>query len=192
MGRILVLLYGLGSYTLFLGVFVYLVAFLCGVGVPKTIDSGEPGSMAQALLVNIGLLVLFGVQHSVMPRPGFKRWITQWLPPSVERSTYVLTTSLTLLAIFVCWQPMQGMLWQVQSPGLATALWVGNALGWVLVLISTFLTDHFDLFGLRQVWLNFMRRTYSPVPFREILLYRWMRHPMMTGLFIAFWSVPVM
>ena len=192
MSRMLVFLYGVASYAVFFGVFLYLVAFLCDFGVPKTIDSGVTGALAPALLINLGLLLLFGVQHSVMPRPGFKRWITSWMPRSMERSTYVLTTSLVLIVMFALWQPLPGTVWQADSPMLVWTLWSVNALGWFLVLLSTFLTNHFDLFGLRQVWLNLVRKSYSPVPFREILLYRWVRHPMMVGLFIAFWSVPTM
>lgn len=192
--RTLVFLYGVACYAIFLAVFLYLVAFLCDVEglVPKTVSSGEPGPVMPALLINLGLLLLFGVQHSVMPRPAFKRWITSWMPQSMERSSYVMATNVVLILMFVYWQPLPGMAWQLAPGGLATALWVLNAIGWVLVLVATFLTNHFDLFGLRQVWLELVRRSYSPVPFREILLYRWVRHPMMVGLFIAFWSVPTM
>lgn len=192
MSRTITLVYGIASYTLFLAVFLYLVGFVWGIGVPKSVDSGSPGPLLPALLINAGLLLLFGLQHSVMARPGFKRWITRWLPQSAERSTYVLTTSLTLMVVFACWQPLPGVLWQVESAAWGKALWALNVLGWLLVLVATFLTNHFDLFGLRQVWLNWVRRSYTPVPFREILLYRWIRHPMMVGLFIALWSAPMM
>jgi protein-S-isoprenylcysteine O-methyltransferase Ste14 len=194
MQRNLILAYGAACYALFLAVFLYLVAFLCDVAglVPKTVSSGEPGAISTALLVNTALLLLFGVQHSVMPRPAFKRWITGWLPQAMERSTYVLATSAVLILMFVYWQPLPGMAWQVAPGPATTLLWSLNALGWVLVLIATFLTNHFDLFGLRQVWLQWVQRSYAPVPFREVLLYRWVRHPMMVGLFIAFWSVPSM
>ena len=192
MSRTITLVYGIASYTLFLAVFLYLVGFVWGIGVPKSVDSGSPGPLLPALLINAGLLLLFGLQHSVMARPGFKRWITRGLPQSAERSTYVLTTSLTLMVLFACWQPLPGVLWQVESAAWGKALWALNVLGWLLVLVATFLTNHFDLFGLRQVWLNWVRRSYTPVPFREILLYRWIRHPMMVGLFIALWSAPMM
>ena len=138
------------------------------------------------------MLLLFGLQHSVMPRAGFKRWLTSWMPAPMERSTYVLATSLVLMLIFACWQPLPGMLWSATAPALVATLWGLNALGWGLVLLATFLTNHFDLFGLRQIWLNLVGTTYGPVPFREILLYRWIRHPMMLGLFIAFWAWPTM
>lgn len=192
MSRTITLLYGIASYTLFLAVFLYLVGFVWGIGVPKSVDSGNPGPLLPALLINTGLLLLFGLQHSVMARPGFKRWISRGLPQPAERSTYVLMTSLTLIVVFACWQPLPGVLWQVESAPWGKALWALNVLGWLLVLVATFLTNHFDLFGLRQVWLNWVRRSYTPVPFREILLYRWIRHPMMVGLFIALWSAPMM
>lgn len=194
MQRTFVFVYGLACYAVFFAVFLYLVAFLCDVPglVPRTVSSGEPGPLVPALLIDTGLLLLFGVQHSVMPRAGFKRWITRWMPASMERSTYVLATSLVLILMFAYWQPVPGMAWQVDSPGAVAALWSLNAMGWGLVLLSTFLTNHFDLFGLRQVWLQWVRRSYTPVPFREILLYRWVRHPMMVGLFIAFWAAPTM
>lgn len=188
----LILGYGVASYALFFGVFLYLIGFACDLVVPKTVSSGVPGPVLPALAINLGLLLLFGVQHSVMPRPAFKRWITQWLPQAMERSTYVLATSVVLILTFAYWQPLPGMVWQAQTPALVWTLWGLNALGWLLVLVATFLTNHFDLFGLRQVWLNWVRRSYTPVPFREYFLYRWIRHPMMLGLFIAFWSVPVM
>lgn len=192
MARIITLIYGVASYALFFAVFLYLVGFVWDVGVPKTVNSGTPVAWAPALLINTGLLLLFGVQHSVMPRPAFKRWITRWLPQPAERSTYVLATSVALIVMFTHWQPLPGVLWQVETPLWVTLLWGLNVVGWLLVLVATFLTNHFDLFGLRQVWLNWVRRSYTPVPFREILLYRWIRHPMMLGLFIALWSVPMM
>lgn len=194
MKRAGVLLYGVASYAVFLVVFLYLVAFLADIGglVPKTVSSGTATDPGRALAVDLGLLLLFGVQHSVMPRPAFKRWLTRGLPATMERSTYVLATSLVLILMFAGWQPLPGTVWTVTSPAAVTALWALAALGWLLVLVSTFLTHHFDLFGLRQVWLQWRRRAYSPVPFREILLYRWVRHPMMVGLFIAFWAAPVM
>lgn len=193
MSRLFVFLYGIASYALFFAVFLYLLAFSVDLPlVPKTVSSGEPGPVLPAVLINLGLLLLFGIQHSVMPRRGFKRWITRVLPQPMERSTYVLATSVVLVLMFMYWQPLPGTLWQVEHVALVSVLWGLNALGWTLVLVSTFLTNHFDLFGLRQVWLNLVRHSYSPVPFREILLYRWVRHPMMVGLFIALWAVPTM
>lgn len=192
MGRTAIFVYGIASYALFFAVFLYLVGFNTDLWVPKSVSSGEPGPWAAALAVNLGLLLLFGVQHSLMPRPAFKRWLTRWIPASAERSTYVLATSVVLILMFAFWQPLPGTLWNVQSPALTNLLWGLQALGWLLVLLATFLTNHFDLFGLRQVWLNLARRRYTPVPFREILLYRWIRHPMMLGLFIVFWALPQM
>lgn len=192
MSRYFSFAYGLVCYGLFLGVFLYLVAFLSDFGVPRTVSGGTPGAMAPALLTDLGLMLLFGIQHSVMPRPGFKRWITQRLPATIERSTYVLATSLVFILMFVYWQPLPGVVWQIDSPPLRQLMYGLGAVGWVTVLISTFLTNHFDLFGLRQVWLSLARKSYTPVPFRESFLYRWVRHPMMLGLFIAFWAVPTM
>lgn len=192
MGRIGVFMYGITSYALFFAVFLYLVGFNADLWVPKSVSSGTPGAWPSALAVNLGLLLLFGIQHSVMPRPGFKRWITGLIPTSAERSTYVLATSVVLIALFVWWQPLPGQVWSAPAGAITNLLWAVQGVGWGLVLLSTFLTNHFDLFGLRQVWLALVRRSYTPVPFREILLYRWVRHPMMLGLFIAFWSVPQM
>lgn len=192
MTRYLRFAYGLASYALFLGVFLYLVGFLSDFGVPKSVSSGTPGPLGAALATDLGLMLLFGIQHSLMPRPRFKRWITRWLPASVERSTYVLATSLLFILMFVYWQPLPGWVWQLQSSPLRESLYLLAALGWVMVLISTFLTNHFDLFGLRQIWLDLVRKTYTPVPFREYFLYRWIRHPMMLGLLIAFWAAPTM
>lgn len=193
MGRILSFVYGVACYAMFFAVFLYLVAFINDVpGLPKAVSSGEPGSVALALAINIALLALFGVQHSVMARSGFKRWLTGFVPVQVERSTYVLATNLVLILSFLYWQPLPGQLWAVTDPTLAMLLYAVGGLCWLMVLISTFLTDHFDLFGLRQVWLNLVRRSYTPVQFREHYFYRWIRHPMMTGLFIAFWATPNM
>lgn len=192
MGRIITLIYGVACYAMFFAVFLYLVGFVWGVGVPKHVNSGTPGALLPALLINAALLLAFGVQHSVMARPGFKRWLTGFLSPAAERSTYVLATNVVLILTYMFWQPLPGTVWQAEAPAMVNALWTLNVGGWLLVLVATFLTNHFDLFGLRQVWLNAVQRTYTPVPFREVLLYRWIRHPMMVGLFIALWVTPVM
>jgi methanethiol S-methyltransferase len=192
MSRALILVYGIASYTLFLGVFLYLLAFIWGLPVPKTVNSGTPGPVAGAVLVNVVLLALFGVQHSVMARPSFKRWLTAWLPQAAERSTYVMATNLVLIVLYASWQPLPGVVWSVSSEPLAAVLWGVNVVGWLLVLVATFLTNHFDLFGLRQVWLNAARKAYTPVAFKEYFLYRWIRHPMMLGLLIALWVTPQM
>lgn len=192
MNRILNFAYGLACYAIFFLVFLYLIGFVADAGVPKSVSSGEPGAIGIALAIDLALIMLFGVQHSVMARRGFKRWLTRWLPASIERSTYVLVTSLVLILTYALWQPLPGQLWRVEDAGLVKALYALMALGWLLVLFATFLTNHFDLFGLRQVWLQFVRRSYTPVPFREWLLYRWIRHPMMLGLIVAFWATPSM
>lgn len=192
MSRYLSFVYGVVCYGLFLAVFLYLIGFLNDVVVPKSVSSGEPGSIGVALLVDLGLIALFGVQHSVMARPGFKNWLRHWLPQAVERSSYVLATNLVLILIYLYWQPLPGVVWQVNSAPWATMLLGLAGLGWLIVLLSTFLTNHFDLFGLRQVWLNLVRRSYIPVAFKERFFYRWIRHPMMSGIFIAFWATPAM
>ena len=193
MGRILSFAYGVACYAVFFAVFLYLVGFINDVpGLPTTVSRGESGSLGAALAIDLGLLLLFGIQHSVMARSGFKRWLTAWLPKPVERSTYVMATNVVLILTYHLWQPLPGQLWKVEDPTAAMALYALGGLGWVMVLISTFLTNHFDLFGLRQVWLNLVRRSYTPVAFREHYFYRAIRHPMMTGLFIAFWATPDM
>ena len=192
MGRYLSFAYGVVCYSLFFAVFLYLVGFLNDVVVPKSVNSGEPGPWAMALTVDLGLIALFGIQHSVMARPGFKHWLTRFVPQAIERSSYVLATNIVLILTYVYWQPLPGVIWQIDSAGLAMALYALAAIGWVIVLISTFLTNHFDLFGLRQVWLNLVRRSYTPVMFKEHFFYRWVRHPMMSGIFIALWATPMM
>lgn len=193
MSRLLVLLYGLLSYGLFLAVFLYLVAFNADLGgVAKTVSSGTPGPLATALAVNIFLLALFGIQHTIMARTGFKRALTRIIPVAAERSTYVMATNVVLILLMLYWQPLSGTAWQIENTQIAMGMHAISGLGWLLVLISTFLTNHFDLFGLRQIYLNAVGKTYSTVGFKEILFYRWIRHPMMLGLLIAFWSIPVM
>lgn len=192
MNRILSLAYGVLVYAIFVAVFLYLIGFVADIGVPKSVSSGAPGSIGAAVAIDLALLALFGLQHSLMARSGFKQWLTRWLPVAIERSSYVMATNLVLILLYAFWQPLPGTVWTVTDPVLAQALPALMAGGWLLVLVATFLTNHFDLFGLRQVWLQFLRRSYTPVPFREVLLYRWIRHPMMLGLILAFWATPVM
>jgi protein-S-isoprenylcysteine O-methyltransferase Ste14 len=193
MSRLLALLYGAVCYTVFLLTFLYAIGFVSGFGVPRTIDSGPSAPIATALLIDVLLLGLFAVQHSGMARPGFKRWWTRYVPAPVERSTYVLFSSLVLVLMFWQWRAMPAPVWHVDSEPVRWALYALAAAGWLLVLSSTFLINHFDLFGLRQVW-SYARR-HAPdrdMPFVTRAFYRVVRHPLMLGFLIAFWSTPNM
>ena len=190
--RTLVLLYGLAAYGAFLFTISYAAGFVGNFLVPKSIDSPRTTSFLTALLVNAGLLALFAVQHSVMARPFFKRWITRYIPEPAERSTYTLTASLALLLLFWFWRPLGGVLWQVENPSARMLLQAGSALGWLLVLGTTFLINHFDLFGLRQVWLHFRNREYTALQFNTPGPYKLIRHPLYVGFLCAFWFTPTM
>ncbi len=192
MSRILALAYGVASYLAFLAAFLYAVGFVGNVLVPKSMDSGASGSLPASVLVDTLLLLLFAVPHSVMARPAFKRWWTQFVPPPVERSTYVLVSSLTLALLFWQWRPIPAVVWHVANP---VGRWLLQAIfwaGWAVVLVSTFLINHFDLFGLRQVYLHASGRPYTPVGFRVPGFYRYVRHPIMLGFLLAFWAAPTM
>jgi protein-S-isoprenylcysteine O-methyltransferase Ste14 len=192
MNRILAFLYGVVAYLAFLVAILYAIGFVGNIVVPKTIDGGTPGSTAQALVVDIVLLGLFAVQHSGMARTEFKEWWTQYVPQPIERSTYVLISSLVLGLLYWLWQPMPAVIWNVDNAPGAFVLWALYALGWVTVFSSSFMIDHFDLFGLRQVTLYLSGKDYTSLPFRVPLLYRLVRHPLMLGLIIAFWATPMM
>jgi methanethiol S-methyltransferase len=192
MKRILFLLYGVISYFIFFGTFLYAIGFVGNLFVPKSIDGAATMPLAKAVLINASLLLVFALQHSIMARPAFKRWWTRFVPEPAERSTYVLLASLCLLLMMWQWQPIGGIVWSIESNLVKTILLSTYAFGWGLVLISTFLINHFDLFGLRQTWLQFTGRKYTSLPFRTPLFYRFVRHPLYLGFLIAFWSTPVM
>ena len=193
MGAFLSLLYGVLVYVLFLGTFAYAIAFIGNVAVPKTIDSGASASLAEALVVNLLLLGLFAVQHSVMARRGFKRWWTRVVPPAVERSTYVLAATLALALLLWQWRPIpQPIVWKVESTAGADLLWVVFWVGWAVLLLSTFLLNHFELFGLRQVFARLAGHEIPEPEFRTPLLYRYVRHPIYLGFVLGFWAAPVM
>lgn len=192
MKRVLFLLYGVISYFIFFGTFLYAIGFVGNLLVPKSIDGAATMPLAKAVLLNASLLLVFALQHSIMARPAFKRWWTKFVPEPAERSTYVLLASLCLLLMMWQWQPIGGVVWSIESSLLKTILLSTFAIGWGLVLISTFLINHFDLFGLRQTWLYFTGRQYKQLPFRTPLFYRFVRHPLYLGFLIAFWSTPVM
>jgi len=190
--RISAFAYGVVCYLLFLFTFLYAVGFLGNFGVPKSIDSGRESGILTALLMDAGLLGLFAVQHSLMARQWFKNVWTRIVPSSVERSTYVLFSSAALLLLFWMWEPIGGEIWSVVSPAARIALWFSYACGWLLVLIATFLINHFDLFGLRQVWCTLRGREYQAPAFRTPGLYRYVRHPLYVGWLMVFWSTPEM
>lgn len=193
MKRTLAFLYGLLSYTLFLGVFLYAIGFVGDLVVPRTVDSGGPAApLGEALLVNALLLGLFAVQHSVMARPGFKRWWTRIVPPSVERSTYVLATNLVLALLFWQWRPIPGAAWEIENPAGRALAWGLFALGWLIVLAATFMISHAHLFGVQQVWDRFRGQPPSEPRFQTPALYKHLRHPIMIGFLIAFWATPRM
>jgi methanethiol S-methyltransferase len=190
--RLVVFTYGVACYAVFLLTFLYAIGFVGNVWVPKSIDSPATVPLGRALLIDLGLLALFAVQHSVMARPAFKRWLLRLVPAAVERSTYVLCASLALIALFTFWQPLGGVVWQVDDPIGSAALYGLFGFGWALVLVSTFQINHFDLFGLRQVWLYLHGRPNTPLPFKTPWLYRHVRHPLYIGFFFAFWATPTM
>ncbi len=192
MKRYLTVGYGAAAYLLFLAVFLYLVAFLGNFWVPRTVDHGLSAPIGQAVLVNVLLLGLFGLQHSVMARPAFKARWTRLVPPSIERSTYVMLSDVVLVLLYWQWRTMPAVIWDVQLPAGRLALWTLFWLGWAIALASTFMINHFDLFGLRQVYLAWRAKPYTDLDFRVRFFYRLVRHPLMLGFVIAFWAVPTM
>ena len=192
MKRISIFLFGVVSYAAFFISICYAMGFVAGAFVPKHIDSGSPSTLWEALIVNSFLLGAFAVQHTIMARPAFKDWFTQYVPKSMERSVFVLVASSILLVAYWQWRPLPDVVWQVTNPALAATLWAAYGLGWGLVLLSSFLINHFDLFGLRQVWLQLVNKAYSLTPFRLTGLYKYVRHPLMLGFLVAMWATPVM
>ena len=190
MSRFIALVYSTACYALFLVVFLYAIGFVAGAGVPKGIDDGVAGPPLVAVIVDAALLLLFAVQHSVMARPAFKRWWTRFVPEVAERSTFVLASSLALALLFWQWQPLPQTVWHVDTPALRILLLVVSASGWLLVLSSTFLINHFELFGLHQAWRH--GRPPLETPFVTRAFYRIVRHPLMLGFLIAFWATPDM
>jgi protein-S-isoprenylcysteine O-methyltransferase Ste14 len=192
MTRVAALLYGVLSYLVFFATFLYAVGFVGSFYVPKTIDSGLTLPGMDALIADLVLMSIFAVQHSVMARPQFKRWWTRFVPASVERSTYVLFASLALLLLFWQWRPMPSVVWQIADVRLAASVTGVSLVGWLIVLTSTFLINHFELFGLQQVAQNLAGCPMAAPRFRTPLFYRFVRHPIYLGFIIAFWAAPVM
>ena len=184
--------YGVINYALFLGVFLYAIGFVGNIFVPVAIDGVPQVSFWQAFVVDSVLLGIFALQHSVMARPGFKKWWTRAIPKPVERSTYVLFSNIAMVALFVFWEPMGGVVWNITEPAGQAVMWGVFATGWLLVLVSTFLINHFDLFGLRQVWLFLIGKPYSNLPFHTPAFYKLVRHPLYVGWFLALWATPTM
>ena len=189
---LLALAYGAFCYLAFLAVFAYLIAFVGDLGVPRSVSAGPAGPPSRALAADLGLLALFGVQHSLMARPAFKRLLTRLVPVPVERSTYVLASCLALAALFRFWRPLPAVVWDLGPSALRLAAWAGFWGGTALVLASTFLINHLDLFGLAQVWARFRSRPYREPEFRLTALYARVRHPLMLGFLVTFWCAPVM
>ncbi|WP_205878573.1 methanethiol S-methyltransferase [Mycobacterium camsae] len=190
--RLVGLVYGALSYVAFLGAFGYLVGFVVDVAVPRSVDRALKDPPVQAMAIDLGLLLLFALQHSVMARPAFKRWWTRFVPEPVERSTYVLVSSAALALLYWQWRSIDITVWQLDSTPARTAVYAVGALGWLIALTSTFMIDHFELFGLRQVLHNLSSKPHVQKGFRAVLLYRLVRHPLMLGFLLAFWAAPTM
>ena len=192
MGRGIAFLYGVVCYAIFFLTFLYLVGFLGNLLVPRSIDVGLAATTLTALTINFALIALFGIQHTVMARPAFKEKWTKIVPTSVERSTYVLITSVILILLYWQWRPITNLVWEAEAAWLQYLLWAVFFGGFGLVLLSTFVIDHFDLFGLRQVWLNFRQKMYTHPPFKVTFFYKFVRHPLYVGWIMAFWGTPRM
>lgn len=192
MGKIISFLYGVIGHAGFLLIFLYLIGFLGNFAVPKSVDSGEAGPFAQALVINVLLLAIFGVQHSVMARQEFKQRWTKIVPKHIERSTYVVISDLLVIFLIWQWRPMTGVVWSVENPTGRVILWTLFGLGWAIVVLASFMINHFDLLGTRQVYLHLRGKEYTPLPFKATGFYKYMRHPLMLGWITAFWATPNM
>jgi protein-S-isoprenylcysteine O-methyltransferase Ste14 len=190
--RAVILGFGVLTYIIFLSSMLYAIGFVRNIVVPKSIDTGDESSVSTALLVDLSLLALFGIQHSLMARPVFKGWLTRHVPQSLERSIYVLLSSFALILLFWQWRPLAYDVWNVRAAGVSVMLDVLFGMGWGLAVLSTFLIDHADLFGLRQVYFAFRGIAYRPVGFKQPVIYQYVRHPLMLGFLVAFWATPRM
>ncbi len=193
MSRAATLLFAIFAYAVFFATFLYLICFVGNFPMaPMTVDRGPDSPVAVAVVIDLILIAMFGLQHSVMARQGFKRAWTRIVPPPAERSVYVLVASLMLIILFLFWRPIDGTVWDATGTALEMLLWLGFAAGWGIVLLSTFLLNHFELFGLQQAWFHVQGRTAAEPQMRQPLFYKWVRHPLYSGFFLAFWSTPVM
>lgn len=192
MSKLASLLFAIIAYAIFFATFLYLIGFVGNLPfMPRTVDQGPAAATSVAFVVDLLLIALFGAQHTVMARQGFKRAWTRVVPKPAERSVYVLAASFALMIMFVFWRPIQGIVWRIEGPA-ATLLWAVFALGWLIVLLSTFLINHFELFGLQQAWLHVRGREAAPPQFRQPLFYKLVRHPLYAGFLLAFWATPSM
>jgi protein-S-isoprenylcysteine O-methyltransferase Ste14 len=193
MSRATTLVFAIIAYAIFFATFLYLIVFVGDLSFSaRTVDVGPEAPPATAAVIDVFLIALFGIQHSVMARQGFKRWWTRAVPPPAERSVYVLAASIALMILFLGWRPIDAVLWNVISPAAAGVIWVLFWAGWLTVLTSTFLINHFELFGLQQAWFHVRGRQAEPPKFRQPMFYKWVRHPLYLGFFLAFWAAPQM
>ncbi len=193
MSRAIALLFAIACYAIFFATFLYLIVFVGDFTFAAvTVDSGPEAAPAVAAVIDVALIALFGLQHSVMARPGFKAWWTKIVPPPIERSVFVLFASIALIILFLCWRPIDAIVWNVTSPVLRDVIWVLFWIGWATVLVSTFLINHFELFGLQQAWLHVRGREAAKPELRQPGFYRWIAHPLYSGFFLAFWATPEM
>ncbi len=190
--RISSFFFGILSYLAFFVTLLYFMGWIVGIGVPTTLDAPATSTTWSSIAIDLGLLTMFGLQHSVMARPAFKEWWTKFVPASLERSVYVLCSSVALFALMAFWQPLGGVVWSALNEILRMAIYGLFAIGWVILFLATFLINHFDLFGLRQVWLQLVDRPYTPLQFGTPLLYRVVRHPLYVGWLLIFWAAPTM